>query len=78
MVPDEYRGRVSSADLGLATLVLATAIWVYGLLAAAGIDLSILVRVMSASLLLPAAVWWVCAGRWPVGTRPVSDDRAVC
>jgi MFS family permease len=68
MVPDEFLGRVMSTDLGLTTLTISASIWFYGLLAdAPGADLRQLVRVMALSLLLPAGIWFVAAGRWPVG-----------
>jgi len=68
--PDEFRGRVMSTDLGLATLAISASLWLYGRLAAApGTDLRVLVRWMALSLLVPAAIWWWAAGRWPVGRR---------
>ncbi len=67
MVPDEFRGRVLSTDLGLATLTIAASTWAYGALAdAPGTDLRVLMRWMSLSLLIPAAAWAVSAGRWKV------------
>jgi len=70
MVPDEFRGRVMAADLGLATLTISVSLWVYGGLAEApGADLRLLVRALCLSLVLPAAVWWLAAGRWPVDSR---------
>jgi MFS family permease len=70
MVPDEFRGRVMSADLGLATLAISASLWVYGQLAESpGADLRLLVRVLALSLLVPAALWWIAAGRWAVGSR---------
>ncbi len=75
MVPDEFLGRVMSTDLGLATLTISASTWVYGLLAAApGADLRVLVRWLALSLLVPAAVWFVAAGRWPVGV-PASKRK---
>ena len=81
MVPDEFRGRVMSTDLGLATLAISASLWVYGWLAESpGADLRLLVRVLALSLLVPAALWWIAAGRWPVGSRrgvePPSHDHA--
>jgi len=80
-VPDEFRGRVMSTDLGLATLAISASLWVYGWLAESpGADLRLLVRVLALSLLVPAALWWIAAGRWPVGSRrgvePPSHDHA--
>jgi MFS family permease len=81
MVPDEFRGRVMSTDLGLATLTISASLWVYGRLAESpGADLRLLVRLLALSLLVPAALWWIAAGRWPVGSRregePLSDGPA--
>jgi hypothetical protein len=81
MVPDEFRGRVMSTDLGLATLAISASLWVYGWLAESpGADLRLLVRVLALSLLVPAALWWIAAGRWSVGSRrgvePPSDNHA--
>ena len=70
MVPEEYLGRVLSTDLGLTTLTISASIWVFGRLSAApGADLRSLVRLMALSLVIPAAIWFVAAARWPVGTR---------
>jgi hypothetical protein len=70
MVPDEFRGRVMATDLGLATLTISVSLWIYGGLAEApGADLRLLLRVLCLSLVLPAAVWWLAAGRWPVNSR---------
>lgn len=74
MTPDAYRGRVMSADLGLATLAISASTWVYGLLAAApGADLRVLVQWMAVSLLVPTAIWFVSARRWLAG--PVKRAR---
>ncbi|MCP3982651.1 MAG: hypothetical protein GY716_25450, partial [bacterium] len=35
-----------------------------------GADLRALVRWMAVSLVVPALVWFLAAGRWPVGERP--------
>jgi len=68
MVPDEFRGRVMSTELGLATLSISASLWIYARLAEApGADLRTLVRILSLSLIFPAAAWWWAAGRWPVG-----------
>ena len=68
MVPDEYRGRVLSADLGLATLSISASTWVYGQLAAApGADLRSLTSWLAVSLVVPTALWLGASGRWPVG-----------
>jgi len=68
MVPDEFLGRVMSTDLGLTTLAISASTWCYGMLAdAPGADLRALVRLMALSLLVPAAIWFVAARRWPVG-----------
>lgn len=70
MVPNQFLGRVMSTDLGLATLAISLSTWVYGMLAGApGADLRVLVRWMAVSLLIPAALWWSLARRWPVGVR---------
>lgn len=67
-VPDGFLGRVMSTDLGLATLAISISLWVYGRLAEVpGADLRVLVRWMAVSLLVPAAIWWWAAGRYPVG-----------
>ncbi|MCP3982020.1 MAG: MFS transporter [bacterium] len=71
MSVDEFRGRVMSTDLGMATLVISVSTAVYGWLAAEpGADLRALVRWMAVSLVVPALVWFLAAGRWPVGERP--------
>jgi hypothetical protein len=67
MVPDQLLGRVISTDLGLATLTISASLWFYGWLAEAGADLGVLVQATALSLLVPAALWWWAAGRWPVG-----------
>ena len=77
MVPDEFLGRVMSTDLGLATLTISASTWVYGHLAAApGADLRVLVRWLALSLLVPAAVWVIAAGRWPVGASVANRGEA--
>ncbi len=74
MVPDEFRGRVMSADLGLATLAISVSLWVYGAFAETpGADLRRLVQVLSFTLVVPAAWWWFAAGRWPVGIPSPGD-----
>ncbi len=74
MVPDEFRGRVISTDIGLATLAISVSTALYGWLAdLPEADLRYLVRWLAASLLLPTAVWLVAAKRWPVGAR--ADER---
>jgi len=76
MVPDDFLGRVMATDLGLATLMISTSLWVYGRLAEApDADLSALVRLTALSLLVPAAVWWWAAGRWPVGLAAAPSPR---
>jgi hypothetical protein len=73
MVPDAYLGRVMSTDLGLTTLTISASTWLYGLLAdAPGADLRILLRWMALSVLVPAAIWFLAAGRWPPGARDSS------
>lgn len=62
MVPDEFRGRVFAADMAMVTLMIATSTWIYGELAALGIDLRLLAGAVTGSLLVPAALWTV-AGR---------------
>lgn len=75
-VPDAFRGRVMSTDLGLATLAISISLGVYGALAEApGADLRTLVRWMSISLLLPAVAWWWAAGRFPVGRAPATSPQ---
>ena len=67
-VDDDYLGRTSSTDLGLVTLTMSASTWVYGELAAApGADLHALVRWMAISLVVPASIWWLAAGRWRPG-----------
>jgi hypothetical protein len=56
-----------STDLGLATLTISASLWFYGWLAETGADLGVLVQATALSLLVPAALWWWAAGRWPVG-----------
>ncbi len=63
MVPDEFRGRVFAAEMGLVTLMLAASTWVYGEVAAAGADLRLLAGALAASLLIPAALWTVARRR---------------
>lgn len=73
MVPDAYLGRVMSTDLGLTTLTISASTWLYGLLAdAPGADLRVLLRWMALSVLVPAAIWILAAGRWPPGDRESS------
>jgi MFS family permease len=75
MVPDAYLGRVMSTDLGLTTLTISASTWMYGLLAdAPGADLHTLLRWMALSVLVPAAVWILAAGRWPPGVRNPSPE----
>jgi predicted MFS family arabinose efflux permease len=65
-VPDGFRGRVFAAEMGLATLAIAGSTWGYSELAAAGIDVRILVRALALSLLLPAVTWSLILRRcWP-------------
>ena len=72
MVPDQYLGRVSSADLGLATLAISISVWAYGTLAATEtVGLTTLARVMALTLLAPAAAWYFASARWPAR---VTDD----
>lgn len=78
MAPERLMGRVMSTDLGLATLVVSASLWVYARFAEPPeADLRLLVRVMSLTLLLPAAGWWFAAGRWPLGSRGATEERAV-
>lgn len=57
-VPDEFRGRVFAADLGLAMFTTASSTWVYGQLAGV-VELRLLPRLLSGSLLVPALLWAV-------------------
>lgn len=78
-VPDEYRGRVMSTDLGLATLSISISTWVYGMLAARPTaDLRVLTRWMAFSLLVPTAIWIVAGRHWFVANKPGSSggDRS--
>ena len=70
MVPDRFLGRVMSTDLGLATLTISVSTWLYGILAAQPTaDLRLLLRWMALSIVVPAAIWYLSAVRWPVGVR---------
>lgn len=67
-VDDEFLGRTMSTEIGLATLSMSLSTWFYGALAAApDADLRVLVRILAVTLLVPAAIWWVAAGRWRPG-----------
>ena len=71
MTPDEYRGRVMSTDLGLATLTISASTWIWGMLAApSDADLRFLMGVLAITLLLPAAVWFVASR---TATRTATD-----
>jgi MFS family permease len=75
MVPEAYLGRVMSTDLGLTTLTISASTWLYGLLAGLpGADLRTLLRAMAVSVLVPAAVWILAAGRWPPGERASTPE----
>ena len=70
MVPDRLLGRVSSADLGFATLSISFSTWIFGWLIAAEVaDLRVLVRTMGGAILIPGLIWYLCARRWPVGKK---------
>jgi predicted MFS family arabinose efflux permease len=75
MVPEAYLGRVMSTDLGLTTLTISASTWLYGLLAGLpDADLRTLLRAMAVSVLVPAAVWILAAGRWPPGERASTPE----
>ena len=74
-VPRELLGRIMSTDLGLTTLTMSLSTWVYGMLAASPeADLRSLIRWMTLSLVVPAAGWWIAAGRWRPGA-PAASGR---
>ncbi len=74
-VPDEFRGRVMSADLGLATLTISLSTAFYGWRAAdPSADLRTLMLTMTGMLLVPTAIWWWASGRWR-GGESTGDER---
>ncbi|RMG43731.1 MAG: MFS transporter [Acidobacteria bacterium] len=67
MVPDRFLGRVMSTDLGLATMAISAATFVYGRLAeSAAADLRLLARILALSLVVPCLVWLAATSRWPL------------
>ena len=57
-VPDRYRGRIFSAELGLVTLTMSASTFVYSWLAdVAGFGLRQLVVILALSLFLPGVIW---------------------
>lgn len=57
-VPDEFRGRVFSAELGLFTLVASASFWVYGwLMDVQGVSPRASVVIMAVTMIPPAVAW---------------------
>jgi len=68
---DSFRGRVFSADLGFAMLILGSAAWSGGQLIDHGLAPRALASAAGLAILLPAVAWWWAQALW-ARERPAS------